>query len=149
MGNICRHRTYLNFINKMKRTLLGFLIFSVIASLVSCQKDTVTPADPSKVTINVSSPDVSHIFHNGETMHIVADVTYITNLAGYDLYLTNRNTGDTLYHVGKDENKDQFTITQDWVDTCTVTTHLQLTIFARINTYGAAATKLFYLEAQP
>jgi len=134
----------------MKKTLLGFLLSSfIIIGFASCQKDSVVGADPSKVTINVSSPDVSHIFHNGETINIVSDVSYISTLVGYDLYITNRTTGDTLYHQGQDENKDQFTITQSWGDTCTVPTHLQLTILAKINKYGAAATKLFYLEAQP
>lgn len=134
----------------MKKTLLGSLFAAiVITSLISCQKDSVVLADPTKVTINVSSPDVSHIFHTGETMTVVSNVTYITNLVGYDFYITNRTNGDTLYHHGMNENKDAFTITENWVDTCTVPTHLQITILAKINNYGAAATKFFFLEAQP
>jgi len=141
---------FLKTVIQMKKTLLGFLFIAfVIVGLASCQKDSVVPADPSAVTINVSSPDVSHIFHNGETVSVVANVTYITSLIGYDFYITNRTSGDTLYHHGMDENKDAFTITENWVDTCTVPTHLQVTIFAKINTYGANAYKLFFLEAQP
>ncbi len=126
------------------------LIILVIAITFSaCQKKDTTTPDASKVTINITSPVPAQVFRNGDTMHMVATVSYPSELHGYELKISDSATGNILYDEDEHVHNDHFEINSTWVDTATTAATLKLELTVEVDHAGTEAEKTIYFNYVP
>jgi len=127
------------------------IIFLVLiaGSILSCQKKNETTADPAKVTINITSPAKGQVYHNGDSVSINADITYTTELHGYEVKIIDTSTGFVVYDQTEHVHDDHFSIRYTWADSVTKQTGLKLSIITAIDHDGNTAGKDVYFQYQP
>jgi hypothetical protein len=109
--------------------------------ITSCQKKDNTLIDASQVVINISSPQQNQTYHMGDTIQINADVTYPTELHGYEVKITDTVTGFIVYDDAVHVHDDHFSIQDKWVNTATQPQNLKLQLIALLDHNGDDATK--------
>ncbi|XZF13152.1 MbnP family protein [Chitinophagaceae bacterium MMS25-I14] len=131
----------------MNKSLIAYTIFAFsILFIASCQKKDDTTPDPSKVTITVLNPQDQQTISHGDTLHIDANITYPSELHGYEIQLTNTTTGEVLFDDDEHVHDDHFTIADMWVDTLNAPVTLQLKITVEIDHNGNEATKVITIN---
>jgi hypothetical protein len=130
----------------MKAIIAALLVCTTLAA---CQKtDGVTP-DPAKVTISISSPLAGQIFHSGDTVYINANVTYPSELHGYEVKITDTNSGFIVYDDAEHIHDDHFTISDKWPCTTSLPLGLKLELIANIDHTGDEADKAISFVCTP
>lgn len=67
------------------------------------------------VELTITSPVSSDVYHNGDTINITGTASYYQEMHGYELYILNKTTGDTVHHAHAHEHGASLTITSSWV----------------------------------
>lgn len=131
------------------------LILIVIAIMVwllpfsSCQKKEQITPEPSKVNIIISSPTASYEYRKGDTVRINASVSYISQMHGYNVRITDKSTNALVYDGEGHVHSDHFDIAEKWVDTINRKTTLLVEISAVIDHQGNAAKAEVTIQNQP
>lgn len=125
------------------------VLLSLCAVLVSCQKKDTTSADPTKVTWIVTSPATQQIFRSGDTIRMIAHVSYPSELHGYEIKITDSSSGNIVYDNAQHLHDDHFDISQVWVNTSTAAATLKLLFTAEIDHDGTEADTAIYVKYQP
>lgn len=121
----------------------------LLAGLYSCQKKDNTPATPASVSINISSPASGALYRNGDTVFIDADVSYLSELHGYEIKITDTLSGFILYDDVQHVHDDHFSIHDKFVSTAAQATGLKLSVVAAIDHDGNNAEKDISFQYQP
>lgn len=127
--------------------ILGVILLAIGAS--SCQKKDNTPATADQVQINIMSPTPGQIFQQGDSVHLNAKVTFVTELHGYELKITDTATGFIVYDDDEHVHDDHFDISDVWLDTLAQPATLRLDLEAVVDHDGTVATKTIYLQTHP
>lgn len=130
--------------------ICSLLIFVSLVTVISaCQKKDNTTPDPSKVAFSITSPISGNVYHTGNSVAISTSVSYVTELHGYAVKITDSATGDVYYEDDHDLHNDHFTYEGTWDDTISRSATLQLQIMAFIDDNGTAATKTISFKTLP
>lgn len=130
----------------MQKTILILSIFTAVI-FAACQKKDDTQPDPQKVTINLLSPATEQTSHHGDTLHMNADVNYISELHGYEIELSDSATGNVYFSDDQHVHSDHFSIREIWPDTLSQNTRLMLKITVEVDHDGNVATKTVYINS--
>lgn len=120
-----------------------------LCCFAACQKKDDMAVDTSKVITNITSPVNGAIYHNGDTVHIVADVAYPSELHGYEIEITDTSNGNILFTADDHVHTDHFSIDEHWVGSTLQPKGLRLRIITSIDHNGNKATKERYFSLQP
>ncbi|OJW78558.1 MAG: hypothetical protein BGO69_00800 [Bacteroidetes bacterium 46-16] len=131
----------------MRSGILVSLI--LITAICSCQKKDSTAPDPASVSINITSPASGQVYHSGDTISIDADVTYTSELHGYEVKIADTASGFVVYDDAQHVHDDHFNIHDKWVNTGTQATGLKLTLTAIVDHDGGGTEKNIDFEYQP
>lgn len=131
----------------MKQTIIFLTLFSTI--LCACQKKDNTTPDASKVVINVSSPSSGQVYHNGDSVHINATISYQSELHGYEVKITDTVTGNVIYNKAEHTHNDHFEINDAIQSTGSVPLYLKLEITTEIDHAGNDAERAVSFRYEP
>jgi hypothetical protein len=129
----------------------SIIFISIVVLLASgCQKKDETPVQPDKVSFDVLSPHASQAFKKGDTVFIKADISYVSQLHGYSVSITDESTGAVVYSNEDHAHGDHFSIDEYWVDSLGNNNKaLKLDIIAVIDHENNTAQKEVELKHQP
>ncbi len=130
------------------KQLISFILITILATMSSCQKKDTTVAQPDKVVITVASPANGSIYRKGDQVVINAAVSYVSQLHGYSLKITD-STGRELYYYDEHVHSDKVDISKTWTDTLSSNTGLQLEIIAEIDHNGNENKTQISFQSQP
>lgn len=125
------------------------IILLLAAAIASCQKDHSSNASPSDVAITITSPTAAQLFHNGDTIHMLATVSYPDELHGYELKITDSNTSVILFDTAQHVHADRFSIDYKWICKDTIAHTMKLQLTTEIDHNGTEAEKTVYFKYQP
>ncbi|PZF72885.1 hypothetical protein [Taibaiella soli] len=131
----------------LKTGILGIILLAIGAT--SCQKKDNTPATADQVQMTIMSPNPGQIFQQGDSVHINAKVTFVTELHGYELKITDTSTGFIVYDDAEHVHDDHFDISDTWFNSVAQATSLRLDLIAVVDHDGTVATKTIYLQTHP
>jgi hypothetical protein len=123
-------------------------IFAATILFAACQKKDNTPADPDKVNIAWTQPYDGQEYHKGDTVFINSDITYSTELHGYEISITDSATGTVYFADDEHVHGDHFSINEFWVDTLSSPAKLKVQLTVEIDHDGHEASKSLYLNAR-
>ena len=134
-----------------KILIMRFFLNLVLATVVfsSCQKNNNVPAQPDKVSINIISPTANHRYKKGDTVQIKADVSYISQLHGYQIRLIDSATGFAVYDIDGHVHGSNVSVDEKWVDTLSVSRTLKIQIMAILDHDQNASVKEVVVYSQP
>lgn len=125
------------------------LLVAVLMLLQACQKKDNTVATPSQVNISISSPVNGQTFHANDTVMIKADVSYATELHGYEVKITDTSTGLVLYDDAQHVHNDHFSISERWNEKPSTAATLKMEVIAEIDHDGNTANKSILINYKP
>jgi hypothetical protein len=117
--------------------------------LTACQKKDNTVADPAQVKIAITSPVQGQILHNNDTLYINSQVSYASELHGYEVMVLDTVSGFVLYDEVQHTHTDHFVIGDKWLVSVTKVTTLKLVVIANIDHNGLNARKELTIVVQP
>lgn len=118
--------------------------------MAGCQKKDETPVQPNKVAFNITSPQQGQAFKKGDSILVKADISYVSQLHGYSVKITDEQTGAVVYNNEDHAHGDQFSINEYWVDTLDNNNKtLKLEIVAVIDHDGNTSEKELEIKHQP
>lgn len=133
----------------MKQALSAIHIIVFVLIVSGCQKKDQTPPQPSKVSFNVISPKEGQVFKQGDTVAINIQVSYISQLHGYTLKITNAAQTQTYFEKENHVHGDHFEINEKWIDTLPGETRLSLELETVIDHEGNKSNKTLTLTSIP
>lgn len=117
--------------------------------MTACQKKDKTPMQPDKINISIASPKTGEVYHKGDTIRILASVSYISQLHGYTLAIKNKATNTTLWSTEEHVHSDKFDVNNYWVNTIDSATQLVLELTAEIDHDGNGGNSSVSFSIQP
>lgn len=129
------------------RFIVNLILTSVILS--SCQKNNNVPAQPDKVTVNIISPAANQQYKKGDTLQLKAEVSYISQLHGYQVRVINAANGTVVYDLDGHNHSDKFSIDEKWVDTFSAAAELKVQFIAIIDHDKNTTTQEVQILSQP
>ncbi|MEZ5018394.1 MAG: hypothetical protein R2800_15140 [Flavipsychrobacter sp.] len=114
----------------MNRSLLTTIASIFLMGTIACQKKEEVAVQPDKVVVNITSPKEGQVVRKGETLSIVANIRYITQMHGYIIKIVNQETGKLYYETEGHAHGDIININEQWTDSIATQTPLQLEITA-------------------
>ncbi len=134
----------------MKRNLLmtittGWLLFTAIA----CQKKDEVAVQPDKVTIYITSPTSGQVVKSGAQLNITASISYISQMHGYIIRITDEETGETYYEREGHAHGDEITVNEQWINSVTTASNLSLEITAVIDHESNETKQYVAFKSQP
>ena len=133
----------------MKHLLSVPVIIAAMLTIAACQKKDETPMQPDKVNISIASPKTGDVYHKGDTIRILASVSYISQLHGYSLAIKNKATNTTLWNTEEHVHSDKFDVNNYWVNTIDSATQLALELTAEIDHDGNGGSNSVSFSSQP
>jgi len=130
----------------MQKTILTLSIFTAII-FTACQKKDNTQPDPQKVTIDLLSPASEQVVHHGDTLQMNADISYVSELHGYEIELSDSATGNIYFADDQHVHSDHFSIREIWPDTLSQNARLKLKITVEVDHNGNEAVKTVYMNS--
>jgi len=121
----------------------------LIVGLYSCQKKDNTVSNPAGVAISITSPANGQLYRSGDTISIIADVSYASELHGYEVKIIDTTSGTILYDDVQHVHDDHFSIHDKWVNTTAQQAGLKLSLVAAIDHDGNNAEKDIIFRYQP
>jgi hypothetical protein len=118
-------------------------------AIVSCQKKDTTVPTSAAVNISIASPTSAAMYHSGDTVFINADVTYSTELHGYEVKITDTASGFVVYDDAQHVHDDHFNIRDKWVNTGSTARVYKLAFIVAIDHDGNNVEKDIYFQYQP
>ncbi len=132
----------------MKNISIIALVCAAV-TLYSCKKKKTDEPNSSTVKVSVTSPEEGHIYHNGDTVHILASVTYDGILHGYEVKVVDTASGTILYDFAEHVHQDSFVVNRSFVVSGTAVMRMKLTLEAEVDHAGAAAGQEVHCEYAP
>lgn len=137
----------------MKNNIIRFSLFMAIAAsfvMTSCKKDKEEETTPTvKATITVASPLTSTTYLLGDTVFVQATITCPSEMHGYDAYILNETSGDTVWTDAVHDHGDAFTIDGFWVNDVMDHSDMLLHIEAEIDHDGNTTEKEVAFHCHP
>ncbi len=115
----------------------------------SCQKKDVEGFDSKNLSISVSKPFEAQTFKKGDTIFIKGSIAYISQLHGYSIKLSNKETNESYFDKEEHLHDSSFEINSFWVDTLGKNADLLLEITVEADHDGHEQTKSISLISQP
>lgn len=113
-------------VNLVYKHTIRTLLFAGVLS--SCQKQEQTAPQADKVSVAINTPAEGQQFALGDTVWIKAHVSYVSQLHGYEVKITDEESGAELYKQEQHTHGSEFDITQYWVNTLATKNKLKLEI---------------------
>jgi hypothetical protein len=136
--------------HKNVKIVLSITSFTaLLLFLASCQKKDNTLVDASQVVFSVSSPLSNQVYHKGDTVQILANISYPTELHGYEVKIIDTTTGFIVYDNPTHVHDDHFSVNEQWIDSAAQQQHLKLEVIAVIDHDGDNAIKQINFQYQP
>lgn len=121
-----------------------FSVLVILSSLMvaSCTKhrDDV-PQNIPDYTINFSSPTISSIYQNGDSVTIQAVGISSETVHGYDIIIKKPNDTTKIFFQHVHDHNDTLYINQKWKNTFTVATNLEAQVILYLDHDGHTGTK--------
>lgn len=133
----------------MKRNLLLTITSILLMGAIACQKKEEVTVQPEKVTVTVTSPTEGQVVRKGETLNIIANISYITQMHGYIVRIVDPITGQLYYQAEGHTHGDAVNIDEQWTDSISTSTQLQLEITAVIDHNKNEVHKKLAFSSQP
>ena len=130
----------------MKQTIIAFVL---LLTLGACQKNGNAAADPSKVVIDINTPQAGQVFKSGDSIVINAEVSYPSELHGYEVRITDTLSGFILYDSAVHVHNSQFNISNVWNCTTTKVLGLKLDVIADIDHNGTQGIQSLRFQCNP
>lgn len=129
------------------KPILILLSFSLL--FTACQKSDTMAPDPSKVVINITSPQAGQVFHTGDTVYLQATVSYPSELHGYELKVTDTTADSLAYDLDEHIHDDHFTINDTLIYHPAQAAGMKLELTVEIDHDGHEAEKTILFGYQP
>jgi|GEM_PF-858516 hypothetical protein len=113
-------------VNLAYKQIIAIVMVAGIFS--SCQKKDETPPQPDQVHVTINTPTENQEFAPGDTVWVNAHVSYVSQLHGYELKITDSESGAELYEYEAHTHGSEFDISQYWVNTLATKRKLKLEI---------------------
>lgn len=122
---------------------MKYIIYLLLAAAVlgGCQKKDNTTPDADNVTMTITAPAEGHVYRVGDTIYLAATVSYVGELHGYELKITDTATGTVLYDKASHIHSDRFDISEAWAMTSTTALGLKLELITEVDHNGTEARK--------
>ncbi|RYD55795.1 MAG: hypothetical protein EOP56_14625 [Sphingobacteriales bacterium] len=117
--------------------------------LGACQKNNNIPAQPDKVTVDVIAPSEGQQYKKGDTVRIKANVSYISQLHGYQVKIIDAESGIAVYDIDGHVHGTNVSIEEYWVDTLSIVKALKVQILAVIDHDKSTSLKEIVVHSQP
>lgn len=95
------------------------VLFALLA-LSSCKKDEEetepTPTPQPTVTIDIEEPTDTQMFSLNETVHIHVNIEANFDLHGYEAFIINESTTDTVWSTDAHDHAESFHIEGEWIN---------------------------------
>jgi hypothetical protein len=122
--------------------IFSLLLFVSIAVFISCTKHRGDIEQNIPVyTINFSSPTISSVYHNGDSVLIQAVGISSATVHGYDLIIKKPNDTTKLFFKHVHDHNDTLVINQKWKNNLTVATNLEAQVILYLDHDGHTGTK--------
>lgn len=115
----------------------------------SCQKKDEESFDSNNLIITVSKPFEAQTFKKGDTVFINGSIAYISQLHGYSIKLSNKETNESYLDKEEHLHDSSFEINSFWVDTLSKNADLLLEITVEADHDGHEQTKSISLISKP
>ncbi len=127
-------------------TLIVILSLAIIVG--SCRKKDTTP-DTSDVQVVITSPEEGHIYHTGDSVHVVAAISFNGILHGYEANVTDTATGNVIFDADEHVHKDTYVVNQSFLVTGSAPLVLKLRLLTEVDHNGSIVEKQVYFRYQP
>lgn len=131
----------------MKNYLILVLIALTVTSY-SCQKKDIDVADKDKLSLQISKPVEAQVFRQNDTVWIVAKASYVSQLHGYALQLTDTANKTVYLDITEHVHGSSFDIDTFWVNTAKAGSTLQLQLTAEMDHDGNEKTETVHFTSQ-
>lgn len=134
-----------------QQTMKNTIYFTVLTCLafLSCQKKDVDGFDSKNLNITISKPVEAQMFKKGDTIFIKGNIAYISQLHGYSIKLSNKETKESYLDKEEHLHDSSFEINSFWVDTLSKNADLLLEITVEADHDGHEQTKNISLISKP
>lgn len=119
--------------------LLGF-------STSACKKDKETP---KSVTITITSPTASSMFHWGDTVEIHAHVKAPFELHGWEVVIKKVPDGHVVFMAEDHVHAEEFHVDTFWINSVTEHSDMELHVSALMDHDGGKETKVVAFHFHP
>lgn len=121
--------------------MITFILLAMVVGITSCKKDKenddITNPNPTPTaTIAISEPEDMQMFDGGETVHIHAHISAPFDLHGYELFIINESSGDTVWTIDEHTHSMEIHIEETWVNDVTMHSDMVLQVKAIIDHDG-------------
>lgn len=127
------------------------VIITIISTtiLFSCQKKDVDGYDSNKLSVTINKPTETQVFKKGDTVFISGNTTYISQLHGYSIKISNKASGETYLDMDEHLHDSSFDIATYWVDTLSQPAELILNLTVEVDHDGNEESKIINFKSQP
>lgn len=149
---------------KVSLFLFAVGAIAITSGLTSCKKgctdpmatnydQDVTKDDGSCVypeaTLTITNPTAGDVYYAGDTVRVVGVGEHYAKLHGYDLYILNKTTGDTVLTDEQHVHSTKIDIAATWI--CNVTAHadMELGVTIEVDHDGTVVTKTVNFMCMP
>ena len=126
------------------------ILLLMVAGLYSCQKKSDAEPDASQAVLTITSPVAGQVYHSGDSVHVMATVTFPAEMHGYEIKVTDTVSGLVVYDEAQHVHNDHFEISSAYVSTGTqAMPGLKLELLAEIDHDGTTASKVVRYQYVP
>lgn len=127
------------------------ILITIISTtlLFSCQKKDVDGYQSDKLSIAISKPNESQIFRKGDTVFVSGTATYVSQLHGYSIQISNKATKEVYLDIDEHLHDASFTINTYWVDTLSQAADLNLELTVEVDHDGNEQSKEINFQSKP
>lgn len=124
--------------------------------ILSCKKDKEDVNDSSKngtpaltATINIAQPIAGNTYSLGEEVHIDVTVSADFDMHGYEAYLINLTSDDTVWSTHAHAHGTTYSIHDHWTNNVADHSDMKLKVISTLNHDGALAEKEVSFHCHP
>lgn len=150
----------------MKSTIFKYLFVGFFAiAAVSCGKEgckdpTASNYDPDakkddgsciypEAQLVISSPEADAMYGLGDEVQITAQATHTESMHGWELFLVNTTSGDTVHSIAAHEHGTSMEISSTWVNDVAGHSDMKLTIVVETDHSGTTIEKHLHFHCHP
>lgn len=120
-----------------------------IVTITSCQREEVIPVQQENLSINIILPTNGDIYKKGDDIPLKADIRYISQMHGYIIKITDKNSGALLYETEGHTHDDKISINQSWPNSVANSTDLEVRFIAVIDHDDNEKSKSVTISTRP
>lgn len=110
----------------MNRITITTITTFLLLLIVACQKADLPQATTDEVLINILSPKAGETYKIGDTVQIVADISYTDQLHGYIIRINDKD--GLIFETEGHRHSDNISISEQWVNTLSYPTELTMEV---------------------